>query len=177
MRPVVALAVVAALAGAARAETPPPRRDGFLAELSLAGGYRYALTESFGGAEAQVVLGVENRQISTGGLFSVDAGRSRFGLPFEILRWGGLIRWKLGARVRLGVGLSAGVMIIQRVTDPESMVGFICGGLVDAGVDLYRAPGGGTLFTFARGTVDFLDAVEASAQFSAGATAGLGWRF
>jgi hypothetical protein len=170
-----ALAVALILVGTSAAAAPLHRP---IFEVRVGGAYRYAVKESFGAAEIEFAVAGERGRLMYEAFARFTVGGSRLGLPFETVHGGGMLRWRLGRRVRLGFGLQLGGMFIERVTtSSDVMMAFTASGLADATVDLYRHRRGPVLFGYARLEAGYLDTRPVSVGFTASPSLGLGYRF
>jgi hypothetical protein len=154
-----------------------------LLKLAIGPTYRSVLREDFFAGAGELEVGGQTPYFSVGARLSVAAGATRVGLPYQFLTIGPGFMFPVGSRLRLGIGSTFGLMIIQRVsasglTDPN--IWAITAGIYgDSTLDVVRTRSGGAFLVGARIGYDFIENVEADlgAGSSVALTVWLGYRY
>lgn len=156
---------------------PPPRpKTRFSVSPRASIGYSYAVEDHLFGANLALDLMAERPRMAAGGTLQLNLGRTVTGLTFAWLQWGGRFRWLVSPRVRLGFGVSFGVVFFERATvrnDP--MKAFTIGPELDLAVDLVQFGEHRALFLAAN--VGFAAMIFAFQPVAATVSSGLGIRF
>ena len=125
---------------------PSPRKARWFGRVSGGFAYRWALKESLLGGVVEGELGAQDHRLAGGARVRVEAGRMLAGLPYQVVTLGPSL-WlpPLAERLRFGMGLEAGALLIDRRSMPGTVLWTVVwGGRLDASVDLVRVgPSGG----------------------------------
>jgi hypothetical protein len=128
---------------------PSPSRARWFGRVSAGFAYRWAFRESLLGGALEAELGAQNHRFAGGGRLRVEAGRMQSGLLYQVVTLGPSF-WlpAIGNRLRFGMGLETGAILIDRRSAPGSVMWTVLvGGRVDAAVDLVQiGPSGGLFF-------------------------------
>ncbi len=127
---------------------PSPRRARWFGRLSAGFAYRWAFRESLLGGAFEGELGAQDNRFAGGVRLRVEAGRMQAGLLYQVVTLGPSF-WlpSIAERLRFGMGLEAGAVMVDRRTVPGSAMWTVAwGGRIDAAVDLVRVGTSGGLF-------------------------------
>lgn len=159
---------------------PPPHKRFHRTwlELSVGYAYRWALEGSLDAFAAEIGFGGEGERTAGGPRFGIEVGRTRSGLPYQVIVSGGEFQFKLGSRLRLGIGPSVSVIILERATSSsDDFWAFAFGAVLDLSVDLFHTPSGGAIFLAGRAGYDFVAPVgDGLSPSSFVSRLWLGWR-
>jgi len=155
---------------------PSPRKARWFGKVGAGFAYRWALKESLLGGVVEGELGAQDHRLAGGVRVRVEAGRMLAGLPYQVVTLGPSL-WMpaLRERLRFGMGLEAGVLLLDRRSVPGTVMWTVLwGGRLDASVDLVRVgPSGGVFLA-----VQLAGQVLTAAPFPVSAITGvtLGYR-
>lgn len=128
---------------------PSPSRARWFGRVSAGFAYRWAFRESLLGGALEAELGAQNHRFAGGGRLRVEAGQMQSGLLYQVVTLGPSF-WlpAIADRLRVGMGLEAGAILVDRRSVPGSVMWTVLvGGRVDVAVDLVRiGPSGGLFF-------------------------------
>lgn len=152
-----------------------PRRAHFYGRVALGFAYRWAFSQSMPGANLIAELGAQDLRWSGGVRLHIEAGQLLTGLPHQVVLIGPQIWMKMHERIRLGVGVDPGMLLISRRTMPgRSMWTVVLGGHVGATADLLRLGSSGALH--AELGVGAYGLTQAPGPISVSTHLGLGYR-
>lgn len=172
----------AAMGDEASALAPPiidvpvsPRRAHFYGRVALGFAYRWAFSQSMPGANLIAELGAQDLRWSGGVRLHIEAGQTLTGLPHQVVLIGPQIWMKMHERIRVGVGVDPGMLLLSRRTMPgRSMWTVVLGGHVGATADLLRLGASGALH--AELGVGAYGLTQAPGPISVATHLGLGYR-
>lgn len=115
-----------------------PRRAQLFGRVTGAFVYRWALKESLIGGAFEGELGARDNRWAAGGRLRVEAGKMLAGLPYQVITLGPSLWFPpLGGRVHFGMGVEGGALLLDRRTEPGTVMWtVIWGGRLDASLDL-----------------------------------------
>ena len=174
---IAVMAAMALTAREARAEEAPgwyEDQRGFSLKLSTGGGLRALYSVPIQGVDVAFSAGAQTRAGGFYWLFGVLAGSTEHGLSTRQFRMGASWEAPIG---RLHVGLSprASLLMIDRASVDESLIGVGLGGAALLGVDVFV---GSTVAVYLalEGSADFYDGGGDDTAVLAGGTLALGAR-
>jgi hypothetical protein len=121
------------------------RTSRWYGRASVGMGYRWALEQSMLGAALDGELGAQNARFAGGLRLHMEAGRIQAGLPFQVVTFGPVLWMRLTERIRAGVGIDGGALLLNYETMPSSMWTLMLGGHVGGSIDLWRRGATGAL--------------------------------
>lgn len=155
---------------------PSPQRPRWFGRVGLGFAYRYAFGESMLGGAFEGELGAQDHRLAGGVRIRIEAGRMNIGLRYQAVSFGPFL-WlpPVAQRLRFGVGLDVGSLLLNRRTMPgSSMWTVLFGGRVDSTVDLVRIGATGALQALAGLSGQLL--TSAPGPVAVVTTVGLGYR-
>jgi hypothetical protein len=153
-----------------------PQRPRWFGRIGLGFAYRYAFGESMLGAALEGELGAQDHRLAGGVRIRIEAGRMDIGLRYQAVSFGPFL-WlpPVAQRLRFGVGLDLGSLLLNRRTTPgSSMWTVLLGGRLDSTVDLVRIGATGALQALAGLSGQVL--TSAPGPLAVVTTFGLGYR-
>ncbi len=117
-----------------------PRRAHLFGRVTGAFVYRWALKESLIGGAFEAEVGARDHRWAAGGRLRVEAGKMLAGLPYQVITIGPSLWFPpLAGRVHFGMGVEGGALLLDRRTEPGTVMWtVIWGGRLDASLDLVR---------------------------------------
>jgi hypothetical protein len=157
-------------------EIPPsPRRTHFFGRVSVGFAYRWAFSQQMPGATLIAELGGQDPRWAGSVRLHIEAGQLVTGLPHQVVLIGPQLWMSVHERVRIGIGLDPGMLLLSRRTMPgRSMWTVVLGGHVGATADLLRIGGSGALH--AELGVGAYGLTQAPGPISVATHLGLGYR-
>jgi hypothetical protein len=130
---------------------PPPRinTSRFWYEVSVGAAGTYALDELWGAAQIALTLGRQNDLVAGGLTILGHVGEGARGLRYGGFRLAPGAQFRIGTRVRIGIGIQLGATFIHAITREDDFVTPTLGVWLQPSVDLARS-GGGAWFLSAR---------------------------
>ncbi len=123
-----------------------PRRTHFFGRVSVGFAYRWAFSQSMPGAALIAELGGQDPRWAGSVRLHIEAGQLLTGLPHQVVLIGPQVWMRVHERIRLGLGLDPGMLLLSRRTMPgRSMWTVVLGGHVGATADLLRIGSSGAL--------------------------------
>lgn len=123
-----------------------PRRAQFYGRVSVGFAYRWAFSQSMPAAALVAELGAQDLRWLGGVRLHIEAGQLLTGLPHQVVLIGPQLWMKVHDRIRLGVGIDPGMLLLSRRTMPgRSMWTVVLGGHIGATADLLRLGSTGAL--------------------------------
>lgn len=152
-----------------------PRRAHFYGRVAIGFAYRWAFSQSMPGANLIAELGAQDLRFSGGVRLHIEAGQLLAGLPHQVVLIGPQLWMKMHERIRVGVGIDPGMLLLSRRTMPgRSMWTVVLGGHVGATADLLRLGSSGALH--AELGVGAYGLTQAPGPISVATHLGLGYR-
>jgi hypothetical protein len=116
-----------------------PRRTRWYGLAGLGLAYRWAFDKSMVGGVLDGELGAQNLRLAGGVRLHIEAGRMLGALPYQVVTFGPTLWTQVYDRLRIGVGVDAGALLLSRRTRPgSSMWTVLIGGHLSGSVDLVR---------------------------------------
>lgn len=158
-------------------EVPPsPQHPRWFSRIALGFAYRYAFGESMYGGALEGELGAQDPRLAGGLRLRIEAGAMAIGLRYQAVSFGPFLWLPVVAqRLRFGMGLDVGSLLLNRRTMPgSSMWTVLLGGRLDMTVDLVRIGASGALQALAGLSGQVL--TSAPGPLAVVTTIGLGYR-
>ncbi len=123
-----------------------PRRTHFFGRVSVGFAYRWAFSQSMPGAALIAELGGQDLRWAGSVRLHIEAGQLLTGLPHQVVLIGPQLWLSVHRRIRVGVGIDPGMLLLSRRTMPgRSMWTVVLGGHVGATADLVQIGTSGAL--------------------------------